>query len=194
MDWADLGGNVLDNREDNLIIGPAVSNLVEHAGNPKITQPPHAVLAGPSAAAVNKPVALDASGSTDPAGKKLVFRWRFDDGSPPEFNPAVTHSFKTPGFFRVGVTVTNGRYSDLAFRDFRVFDDIRRIGTEGQAADWDFEEVSRREGLASGGALLQPRRACRQGPGLQDQDRVQRRQAVLPGGRRFGARAGDAVA
>ena len=54
---------------------------------------------------------LDASGSTDPAGKKLVFRWDFDDGSPAEFNPAVTHAFKTPGFYRVGVTVTNGRYS-----------------------------------------------------------------------------------
>ena len=52
-----------------------------------------------------------------------------------------------PGFYRVGVTVTNGRFSDLAYRNFRVFDNIPEIGTEGQAADWAFQEVIRREGL-----------------------------------------------
>ena len=47
----------------------------------------------------------------------------------------------------VGVTVTNGRLSDLAYRDFLVYEDIPEFGTEGQAADWSWGEVQPREGL-----------------------------------------------
>ena len=45
------------------------------------------------------------------------------------------------------MTATNGRFSDLAYRDFRVVEDRPEWGTEGQAADWDWNEVYPREGL-----------------------------------------------
>ena len=144
VDWIDMAGNVLDNREDNLLIARNVNNLVMHADDPQITQPPHCVLDGPSQAMVGKPVTFDAAKSTDPAGKKLYFRWDLDDGSPAPRSAAVSHAFQDAGFYRVGVTVTNGRYSDLGFRNFRVIDDIAELGTEGQAADWSFTEVEPR--------------------------------------------------
>ena len=40
VNWIDMAGNVLDNREDNLLIAHDVSNLVMHADDPKITEPP----------------------------------------------------------------------------------------------------------------------------------------------------------
>ncbi len=55
--------------------------------------------------------------------------------------------FKAPGFYRIGVTATNGRFSDLAYRDFRAVDDGPEWGTEGQAGEWSWEEVYPREGL-----------------------------------------------
>ena len=91
-------------------------------------------------------IVLDASGSTDPDGKRLSFRWDLGDGTIVT-QPRAAHAFKAPGFYRIGVTVTNGRFSDLAYRDFRVVDDRPEWGTEGQAADWFWEEVYPREGL-----------------------------------------------
>ena len=156
VDWVDMGGNVLDNKEHNLLIGDGVANIIEHVGDAKITQSPKAKLevanqeVGPSWAIAGKPVFFNAGKSTDPAGKKLFYRWFLDDGSNPEFNASVTHAFKEPGFYRVGVTVTNGRLSDLAYRDFRVVDDIPPLGVKGavgKAADWSAQEIYPREGL-----------------------------------------------
>ena len=124
-----MGGNVLDNKEDNLIISGTCSNISEHVGDLTIKAPPRAALEGPAFATQGKPVVFDASKSTDPAGKKLIYRWDVDDGSNPEFQPSVTHAFREPGFYRVGVTVTNGRFSDLAYRDLRVLDDIPLLGS-----------------------------------------------------------------
>jgi parallel beta-helix repeat protein len=145
VDWIDMAGNTLDNREDNLIISREVSNLAQHTGDPAITQPPQCVLEGPSTAKAGQAVVFDASKSTDPAGKKLYYRWDLDDGTPAPRSPGVTHAFKDAGFYRVGVTVTNGRYSDLGFRNFRVIDDIAELGTEGQAAEWSATQVEPRE-------------------------------------------------
>ena len=145
VNWIDMAGNVLDNREDNLLIAHDVSNLVMHADDPKITEPPRCVLDGPSLATAGKPVVFDAAKSTDSAGKKLYYRWDLDDGTPAPRSPSVTHAFKDAGFYRVGVTVTNGRYSDLGFRNFRVIDDVPELGTEGPATEWSATPVEARD-------------------------------------------------
>ena len=51
------------------------------------------------------------------------------------------HVFHKIGPYSVGVTATNGRFSDLAYRDFLVYEDLPEFGTEGQAADWTWAEV-----------------------------------------------------
>ena len=45
------------------------------------------------------------------------------------------------------MTADNGRFSDLAYRDFLVYEDLPEFGTEGQAAEWTWDEVQPREGL-----------------------------------------------
>ena len=147
VDWIDLAANeCTDNQESNLLVGGVASNLSIHPDNPRITRSPHANLVGPSSGVVGKEFVLDASASTDPDGNKLTFRWDLGDGTIVN-QPRVAHSFKAAGFYRVGVTVTNGRFSDLAYRDFRVVEDRPEWGTEGQAGDWGWEEVYPRDGL-----------------------------------------------
>jgi parallel beta-helix repeat protein len=54
--------------------------------------------------------------------------------------PVVTPAFTQPGFYRIGVTVSNGVLAGLGFRDLLVVDGpAREYGTEGEAARWGFE-------------------------------------------------------
>lgn len=52
--------------------------------------------------------------------------------------PKFEHRFSRPGFHRVGLTVNNGRYSDLAWRDLYVVQDGSEEPTEGPADRWGF--------------------------------------------------------
>jgi parallel beta-helix repeat protein len=135
-DWIDLAANVYqNNRDGNLHQAGGTSHVTEHPDNPKIIKAPRAVLEGPSAARPGQPVVLDATRSTDPADNPLQFRWDLGDGTVAD-RPRVEHAFAAPGFYRVGLTVTNGLLSDLAWRDFYVVANHEEIGTEGQAAAW----------------------------------------------------------
>ncbi len=146
-DWIDMAANVCeDNRESNLVTGGVATNLTVHRDDSRIAQPPKAALSGPSFGKVGEEFALDASASTDPDGKPLSFRWDFGDGTIAT-GPRVLHTFKETGFYRIGMTVTNGRFSDLAYRDFRAAADFPELGTEVESAEWSWEEVAPREGL-----------------------------------------------
>ena len=154
-DWIDMAGNVIENNRDgNIIEGGTHTNIVMHPDNPQITRPPQVKLVAPTAAKPGEPVpaklgqevVFDASGSTDPGGNPLSFRWDFADGTTAT-GPRVTHAFTKIGPHSVGVTASNGRFSDLAYRDFLVYEDLPEFGTEGQAAEWTWGEVQPREGL-----------------------------------------------
>src|SRR5262249_13225894 len=81
---------------------------------------------------------FDASASKDPAGLPLSFRW--DLGGVTVDGPAVEHTFANPGFYRVGVTASNGTLADMAFRDLVVTGEVNNeLGTEGQASQWGYE-------------------------------------------------------
>ena len=184
-DWIDMAANECDdNRESNLVIGGAATNLTIHPDNPRITRPPQAALVGPSFGVVGQEIVLDASGSTDPDGNQLRFRWDLGDGTIVT-QPRAAHVFKAPGFYRIGVTATNGRFSDLAYRDFRVVEDRPEWGTEGQAADWGWDEVYPREGLhvqrgqgTGGGTRARRSRAAVQGPDQRRHQGIPRGQVV----------------
>ena len=47
----------------------------------------------------------------------------------------------------MAVTVTNGHFSDLAWRDFRVVEGGGELGTDGPAGDWTWQEVRPRADL-----------------------------------------------
>ena len=154
-DWIDMAGNVIeDNRDGNIIEGGTHTNIVVHPDNPQITRPPQVKLVTPTTAIagqpaptkMGQPIVLDASGSSDPGGNPLAFRWDFADGTTAT-GPRVTHVFHKIGPHSVGVTATNGRFSDLAYRDLLVYEDLPEFGTEGQAGDWTWAEVQPREWL-----------------------------------------------
>jgi hypothetical protein len=65
--------------------------------------------------------------------------WDFGDGTTSNAE-ALFHAFGKPGFYRVGVTVANGKLSSLGSRDFYVVASIPEPATEGAAKDWSFVE------------------------------------------------------
>lgn len=166
-DWIDMAANVFaDNKEGNLHDAGNVTNLSQHPDNPKIAEPPKAVLEGPSFAKVGPPVRFDASKSSDPKGDPLHYRWDLGDGTTAQTG-RVEHAFRAPGFYRVGLTVRNSLLSDLCWRDFYVAEDLPELGTEGQAAQWGWidpqskvrfsnDREERIAGKASVYALVQP--------------------------------------
>ena len=159
-DWIDMAGNDCEgNKESNMVMGGQVTNLTTYPDRPlgipeayqkplPISQSPCAVLAGPSSGKVGQKVVLDASKSTTPENVALKLSYRWDLGDETILTqPRIQHVFEEAGFYRLGLTVNNGRFSDLAYRDFRVVDAGPEWGTEGQAAEWTWEEVYPRDGL-----------------------------------------------
>lgn len=72
-------------------------------------RPPTAIFAvNPVEAFVNQVVNFDASGSSDPDGDELRYRWVFGDGSTPSSftaNPRTTNTYASPGSYLVRLTV-----------------------------------------------------------------------------------------
>ena len=137
-DWINIGANAFkENKDQDIKDAGGITNLMISASGRKLIRAPKAVLVGPAMAKVGQSVTLDASKSTDAANNRLNYRWDLGDGTILTTAKA-THAFKEPGFYRVGLTVNNGELSDLAWRDFYVVEDVRELGTEGQAADWSW--------------------------------------------------------
>jgi parallel beta-helix repeat protein len=135
-DWLDIAGNTFRNNTAGDVHQVDVTRLTEHPSLPGlIDDPPHVLLKGPERAKVGEAVTLDASGSTDPRGRSLDYRWDLGDGST-SLHSRVSHVFTSPGFKRLGLTVNNDSLSDLAWRDLYVVDDVSELGTEGQAKQW----------------------------------------------------------
>ncbi|MCC6125090.1 MAG: right-handed parallel beta-helix repeat-containing protein [Pirellulales bacterium] len=171
-DWMLLADNVFrDNAEGNHFEG--VTNLIELKAGERGEAAPRAVLDGPSVAKVGQPAHFDASHSTDPRGRPLTYRW--DLGGAVSSEVKATRTFAQPGFHRVGLTVSNGRLADLAFRDFLAVEDVAdELGTEGGAAQWGSEI----EGDAAGKAHL----AFRNDPqGIVGRFALRFRPSVYPG-------------
>lgn len=115
-----------------------VTRAIESKSGISAACAPVAKITGPDIARVGQQVVFDASASFDPSGCDLSFEWELDEAV---YNtPRVIHTFKRPGFHRVGLTVTNGSLSALAWRDLVVADEsFEEIGTEYQSADWKLE-------------------------------------------------------
>ncbi len=132
-DWLDLAGNTFaENKEDEFL--EDVTHVTRFEADADVKAPPRAMLRGPSSAGVGKKVVFDASRSKCPGGRPITFQW--DVGGTRYSSPVVKHVFSRPGFYRVGVTVSNGVLSSLAFLDFYAVEAVRETGTEGQAGRW----------------------------------------------------------
>jgi len=136
-DWLWLANNtVVSNLNGNFL--SEVTNLRDGPDDLEVRRAPHAEFSGPSRAIVGVPVRFDARASSDPGGHALHFRWMA--GELTSEDPVVDHTFTSPGFYRLGLTVDNGALADLAWRDLIVSENVRKeLGTENLAAQWGFE-------------------------------------------------------
>ena len=71
--------------------------------------PVAAATANPRYGAVPLTVNLSSSGSSDPDGNALTYRWDFKDGSPINTSANPSHIFTTAGTYMVQLTVDDGR-------------------------------------------------------------------------------------
>lgn len=143
-DWVTVACNVFENdvqgdvRDDG-----GVTRLTRGTSVPGVDLPPRAVLAGPTEVKAGTRARFDATRSRDPRARPLKYFWDLGDGTSSE-QPVVEHVFRTPGFHRLGLTVSNGVLSDLAWRDLYVVDDAPELGTEGQSALWSWSDPDSR--------------------------------------------------
>ena len=132
-DWIDFNGNTArDNEKEDLI--EEVARLTRCGPAPDGVEAPKAILDGPSRAPVGKKVIFKAIRSRDPGGRPLEFHW--DLGGEAASGRTVSRVFSEPGFYRVGLTVSNGPLSDLASIDFYAVDTRGEPATERNASRW----------------------------------------------------------
>lgn len=142
-DWIDLNGNIeKGNREEDRL--EEVSRLTRRGPVPEGVEAPRAVLDGPARARTGKKVVFKASRSRDPGGRPLEYRW--DLGGTKAAGPVVSRVFTEPGFYPVGLTVSNGFLSDAASIDFYAVDPVREKATEGGASRWGWTMGSNGDG------------------------------------------------
>jgi outer membrane protein OmpA-like peptidoglycan-associated protein len=77
---------------------------------PPSNRAPKAGIKCPAEAEVNTLVTFDASGSSDPEGDPLTYKWDFGDGTTQSFTfPNATHRYARAGNMTVRLTVEDGR-------------------------------------------------------------------------------------
>ena len=138
-------GNILRNNGQNY----AVTNTTgwDPQTVPFITaETPKALLTGPEIASIGQKVRFDASNSFDLDKSALHYDW-WIAGKHLGQQSTLEHIFHSPGFYRVGLTVNNGSFADLAWRHLLVIDpSIKELGTEDEASHWGFELENNSEG------------------------------------------------
>ncbi len=129
------GNAFIDNAQDLALTNVSnILNLAPTAAGPA----PLAEIDGPTVATVGEPVRFDASASRDLAGEPLNFHWSLNGQA--ATSPVFETTFARPGFYRLSLTVDNGKLAALAWRDLTIAAPVaQEIGTEGQASKWGFE-------------------------------------------------------
>ena len=142
-DWLTIGANTYrQNQQGDFFDAGGLTNVRQNTADAKDQQAPSVKLVGPDRAVVGESVKFDAAGNTDPTKQPLQYRWDLGDGTIAS-TAAVEHTFQKPGFYRVGLTVTNGVLSDLAWRDLYVVAPLAEnevLVPAGSAAEWNWQD------------------------------------------------------
>ncbi len=152
-DWIQVRGNRFDDQgavgNNNSIADVKVEEgvtrltvdqtpLLDIRSNGELPKEPRCRLDGPSSARVGEEVHFVARGLL-PLDRQPKVAWDLGDGTTSDA-AEVSHTFTKPGFYRIGVSVSNAAGADLAWRDFYVVADVAELGTEGEAAHWSIED------------------------------------------------------
>lgn len=135
--WLYIAGNDIGENDGEAIhIDKNVTEVLRRQAS-LADKPPTASASIPEGSyVVDRPIFFDASASSDPDGLPLNFCWDLGDGTFSS-EAALSHSYSQPGFYRVGLTVDNGKLADLAFFNVYITAGLEEIGTEGETADWE---------------------------------------------------------
>jgi parallel beta-helix repeat protein len=74
---------------------------------PPENKKPVADAGGPYIAKIGQTVSFDGSGSSDPDGRLIFYRWNFGDGSSEILDETPTHIYSDPGIYTVTLTVVD---------------------------------------------------------------------------------------
>src|SRR5204863_326299 len=138
-DFVDLSYNEFSENSNDKLHTSNVANLTTRGNVAGDHKSPIASLAGPTRGVVGEKLVLDASASKDPDDKKLEFAWLVDGGISAT-TPRFEQAFAKPGFYRLGLTVSNGHLSDLAWRDLYIVENISEIGTDKSTDGWSWND------------------------------------------------------
>lgn len=69
--------------------------------------------------------------------EKIEYRWDLGDGTI-AVGDVIRHKYKKPGFYRMGVTASNGKMADIAFKNIYVNCKGEEIGTDDNANNWTY--------------------------------------------------------
>ncbi|MDB5351642.1 MAG: hypothetical protein JWN86_2889 [Planctomycetota bacterium] len=142
-DWIDLVGNTFrNNTAADFDKDASVTNVSEYpGGKPPRTMINRSVTAAdtPIARKVGDRVWIPSTLDQSDDAKPEAVRWDLGDGTI-STEPHVAHVFREAGFYRVGMTVNNGRSASLDWRDLYIVDDLPEIGTDGDLARWSWND------------------------------------------------------
>ncbi len=140
-DWIVAAGNRYDhNAIKDVFLDGDVSRFSESSdAGEGGAEPPRPVLEGPGSVRVGAAGAWDASGSRDPRGLALRFTWDAGEGKL-RAGARFEQAFDRVGLHRIGLNVSNGVFTEPAWRDVYAIREQRELGTEGTPQDWSIED------------------------------------------------------
>lgn len=145
-DWLHVANNkYYSNAQEDVF--EQVSNLYREADPNYKGKVPRAVLKAPKVAKVGEAVTFDATDSFSPSGDPIYMRW--DIGEESTLKSKIVHTFKQPGFYRIGLTVHDGIQASLAYRDLIIVAPIEEItDAESDIEKWGYEIEGNTDGKA----------------------------------------------
>lgn len=145
-DWIHIANNKYysNSQEDHF---DQVSNLYKESDDNYKGKLPRAVMKAPKVAKVGEPITFDATDSYSPSGDPIYIRW--DLGEESTIKSKIVHTFKKPGFYRIGLTVHDGVQASLAYRDLIVVAPVEEItDAEADLEKWGYEIEGNADGKA----------------------------------------------
>ena len=143
-DWIATAGNRFENNQNQDVLLDDVTRWIESKKVPSTAlQVSKSQIDGPTSVAIGQPSTWNGSVAAEANTDGPVFTWDLGDR---EFRTGgkLTHTFDRIGFHRLGLNVTNGNNTELAWQDVYVVRNGVEIGTEGQANEWSLEDFDER--------------------------------------------------
>ncbi|NOZ52112.1 MAG: S8 family serine peptidase [Gammaproteobacteria bacterium] len=95
---------------NNILSGPQIE--IGGAACGAVNRAPVAFISGPTSGGVAQPLVFDASGSSDPNGDTLTYRWDFGDGTTAT-GVSPSHAYLVAGIYTVTLVVNDGELDSV---------------------------------------------------------------------------------